>query len=58
MTSLLAWLLDVTLGPACAVGCGHRSRGWRTDDEHLTIDHAGDPEAARILEARHTGRPS
>lgn len=34
MSSLLAWLADITLGPACP-GCTHRARGWRTHAAHL-----------------------
>lgn len=39
MTSFLAWLADVLLGPACPIGCGHRARGPRTLARHLYIDH-------------------
>lgn len=42
MRSLLAWLADVLIGPACPYRCGHRARGWRTLADHVDIEHAGD----------------
>lgn len=40
MTSFLAWLADVLLGPLCPYGCGYRARGPRTLTAHAHIDHA------------------
>lgn len=42
MTSFLAWLANVLLGPACPHGCGYRGRGPRTLAAHCDYDHAGD----------------
>ena len=44
MTSLLAWLADVLLGPRCP--CGYRARGWRTLAAHLDHHHTQEPEHA------------
>ena len=41
MKSLIEWLADVTLGPACGYGCGYRARGPRSLRDHVAIDHAG-----------------
>lgn len=42
MTSLLAWVADLFLGPACPV-CGHRARGWRTLLDHYDTHPTHDP---------------
>jgi hypothetical protein len=40
MRHLLAWLADITLGPACPhPNCSHRARGWRTLHHHITTNH-------------------
>ena len=44
MRSLLDWLTDTLLGPACAHRCGHRARGWRTLTAHYDLEHAGDKD--------------